>query len=905
MITEKFSILGHLDKLTPAKGKNRYICPVCGGNNFTIAPVKDLFQCWDGCTFKEVATILAPLKPGEKAPISPKAGKRKPRPEKARKRVSEDNPCQICGEFDTPCSFTAFDVLCAIAMGEPDCPDGYIHMGEFEGKQAYVKVNGFEPEPEKVDPASSESWQPDERRERRSKVVPFKKPESEESPSNSEAQIPRFESSPDKGLLWHSHEKDGTGEMRLSQTRIGNHLAAIAYLNSPDQDSAAILLEFQTQQGHVVRWSMPRRELGGDKSAIIGELLARGYGLVYEQQRKLGRYITELGYGIEEKYVISERTGWINDSFLLPNRTVGDQQIRFRDVEPQPNSPTETMGTAQSWTDSVGRMSRGNSRLIFTIGCSFSAPLLEPLGLEGGGFHLVGASSVGKTTCLNVAASVAGQRKLTQWNATVNGLEAVAEGHNHLLLPLDEIGQSYPKDVAQAAYLLANGQGKQRMSKALQSRKPKEWRLLFLSSGEIGLAQYLKDGKINVKSGQEARMPDIPAVPSTQSYGVFECIHGYESPAKFVAALESACQQNRGTPLDAFLTYLINKGLGEVEISKLNRDLWAKTQSLTGDIADEVIGRAAKRFALVWLALELAYGFGLMPLSIGECEWAVRSVFEDWISARGGVGSVEIKQSLEKIEHEFVTSEFSDRIYDLDAPQIDSSGNFKPIRNLLAYKKDDLAGGLEFWVPPSVFRELTSGVDREALIAEMQSRGWLKTGDAEGKAALRRYLNGKLTRFYVFQQFWNSENPGVMGVMVSCKSQKPYPDRILSHDTPMTPEKGSVSWVSCEVHGDTKQHDTMTPGKNDVSCTGETQDPVTERVLCDMTPMTPMTPQKHDLGKTDRKVGDYVIPLIGDHAGKKLKISAIEGGQVWLKPLRGVGSFGPFKDSDLKLLTRE
>jgi putative DNA primase/helicase len=114
--------------------------------------------------------------------------------------------------------------------------------------------------------------------------------------------------------------------------------------------------------------------------------------------------------------------------------------------------------------------------------------------------------------------------------------------------------------------------------------------------------------------------------------------------------------------------------------------------ALQKDINDEVIGRAAKRFALVWLALELAHGYGLLPFPIEQCEWAIRAVFDDWIAHRGGAGSFEIKQALERIEHEFVTNEFSDRILNLDERQ-DTL-----VRNLLAYQKDDLTDNLEFWV---------------------------------------------------------------------------------------------------------------------------------------------------------------------------------------------------------------
>lgn len=56
----KFDIRDHLDKLTPAKGKNRYICPVCEGNNMTVDPNTAEYQCWNGCECKDIRETVAP-----------------------------------------------------------------------------------------------------------------------------------------------------------------------------------------------------------------------------------------------------------------------------------------------------------------------------------------------------------------------------------------------------------------------------------------------------------------------------------------------------------------------------------------------------------------------------------------------------------------------------------------------------------------------------------------------------------------------------------------------------------------------------------------------------------------------------------------------------------------------------
>jgi hypothetical protein len=56
----QFDIRNFIDQLTPAKGKNRYICPVCAGNNMTVDPKTGKYQCWNGCDCSEIREALAP-----------------------------------------------------------------------------------------------------------------------------------------------------------------------------------------------------------------------------------------------------------------------------------------------------------------------------------------------------------------------------------------------------------------------------------------------------------------------------------------------------------------------------------------------------------------------------------------------------------------------------------------------------------------------------------------------------------------------------------------------------------------------------------------------------------------------------------------------------------------------------
>lgn len=83
--------------------------------------------------------------------------------------------------------------------------------------------------------------------------------------------------------------------------------------------------------------------------------------------------------------------------------------------------------------------------------------------------------------------------------------------YNDLLLPLDEMGEINPKEAGEIAYMLGNGTGKARADKTGGARDKAKFRCLFLSTGEVSLAQHmLEDGK-KAKAGQETRIADIPA----------------------------------------------------------------------------------------------------------------------------------------------------------------------------------------------------------------------------------------------------------------------------------------------------------------------------------------------------------------------------------------------------------
>jgi putative DNA primase/helicase len=550
-----------------------------------------------------------------------------------------------------------------------------------------------------------------------------------------------------KNSYFTSSIEDGLEKVtNTSSEYIGNHLAAIAIIDNPDQDGSALLLEFTTFKGSVHRWTMLRSFLAGDANAIIEGLLSRGYSFKREHKGLLLDYLYGLGKHIPESYTVTDSSGWVGKSFVLPHKTYGDENLRFRNVDPSPEAITELKGTLQGWKDTVAARCGGNSRLILGLGISFAAPLLPMINIESGGFHLVGDTSQGKTIILSVAASVTGIKDIPHWRTTTNGLESTATAFNHLCLPLDEIGQADPKDVGNIAYMLANGQGKARMKKDLSNRKPKTWQLMVLSSGEFGLGKYMAQANITLKGGQEVRLPDVPAVPEDSIYGCFETIHGADTSAQFVLAIKAAVIEHHGTALDAFLSRLVIDAADPAFVGNLSKQVHLVAAKLAEGTSNSAIGRVANRFALVQVVLGLAHKYDLLPFPVEDIEWGISTCFKAWLKGRGGDGSIEVKQAIERIEHLLVTNEFSDRVFDL------RDSDTKTVRNLLAYRKVGVEGHTEeFWVPPTVFdKEFVVGVNKVGLVKELQRLGWLLPPRPDGKAIRIRKINGKANYYYVF-----------------------------------------------------------------------------------------------------------------------------------------------------------
>jgi putative DNA primase/helicase len=166
---------------------------------------------------------------------------------------------------------------------------------------------------------------------------------------------------------------------------------------------------------------------------------------------------------------------------------------------------------------------------------------------------------------------------------------------------------------------------------------------------------------------------------------------------------------------------------------------------------DSAIGRVAKRFALLYTALELAHHYELLPFDTAQIPWAVSTVFRDWFGARGGAGSIEVKQAVERFEQVLLANEYGDRLYTLP------NNEGRQVRNLLGYRLIDsnkhsktFGQTEEFWIPSIIFeKELAVNVNKGEFITELQQRNLLTKPRADGQPKAQRRVNGRREYFYV------------------------------------------------------------------------------------------------------------------------------------------------------------
>ena len=294
-----------------------------------------------------------------------------------------------------------------------------------------------------------------------------------------------FREAQDGSLLFSSFGRDGKQDWR----RACSQITLLALTRSEEGKNWGVLVEVIDPDGKPHVFAISQEALAGVRSDEWRKVLAR-HGCLIEPGPEAGaavhRYLMmkrDLDGNALPRIVAVDRIGWSGDLFVLPTETVSrtSSALAVYQTATRVETAIKRKGSLELWRLNVADPSGDHDMTVLAISLALVSPLLQPLELQGFILHLRGGSSTGKTTALRIAGSVWGgggqAGYLRSWQATANGLEAVAEAYNHTLLALDELGLLDADDASRVAYQLADGIGRQRAGLMGEAAANRSWRL--------------------------------------------------------------------------------------------------------------------------------------------------------------------------------------------------------------------------------------------------------------------------------------------------------------------------------------------------------------------------------------------------------------------------------------------
>jgi uncharacterized protein (DUF927 family) len=513
------------------------------------------------------------------------------------------------------------------------------------------------------------------------------------------------------------------------------------------------LIRFRNSDGCEIERVVTLASLHSDPGALIGSLGYWGMDIkcTPTARRLFVEYLASVD--VKERVTVVHRNGWHDidgaRAFALPGEVINAVGKERVVLAKEAVGPYRQCGTLKDWTATVGALAADHRLLRFSIATALAGTLLG-IGGESGCFHFFGQSSVGKTTCLRMAASVWGSGAdggyIRTWRATANGLEAAFAGASDTCLPLDELGQVEGRELGQALYMATGGVGKQRMRRDATLKPSHSWRVIVLSSGEFPIETKLNEDPkhgARANAGQLVRAVDIPVCGV---HGVFDAFEPEDvDPSAFAEKCKNATSTFYGMAGPEFVRQLIAQNISAKHVRE---HVDAFVQSALGDVKDRhgQAARVAQRFGLVCAAGELGVQFGILPWEQSDPLDDATELLKIWLDERGG-GSTpyEARQAIAQVRH-FIEAHGDSRFDDITTPDPDR----KPVTNRAGFRRDH--GEARRWlIPPEVWRnEVCAGLNAREVAKTLAGLRMLEP-DGEGKFSRSETIGGRKQRVYVLK----------------------------------------------------------------------------------------------------------------------------------------------------------
>tara|TARA_Y100001972_G_scaffold124059_1_gene172452 strand:+ start:1399 stop:3306 length:1908 start_codon:yes stop_codon:yes gene_type:complete len=366
---------------------------------------------------------------------------------------------------------------------------------------------------------------------------------------------------------------------------------------------------------------------GNDSSGVYQRLARLGFTVQREAltkglstQNLFSKYLMQSD-GLQT-VTIHSKPGWsnCNKHFVLGDSVLPEGN-EVSTIDQHDAFLTKAEPCWDNWEELV-KLAGKSKMWTFALQMAFAGPLIRALNVPSfvmGGIHFYGESSRGKSRALDIGKSVWGSRPVSFDGTGVTLKEDLGFAHNDRVAFIDEIGQSGVRGKGDSSgsalilnllYGLANGIGRSRRVNVTQLEKPKEWRMLWMSTGEYSIRDWVSPIVKDMKEGQRLRAADIAI-----SHKEFDT--GMEvSEARAVSKrVEDLSQTIGGAPGRMFITKLIEESLEDDQawhLRKLEYNHIYK-KHFADMVKHSAHNRLAERCALVAYAGWLAWELGILP----------------------------------------------------------------------------------------------------------------------------------------------------------------------------------------------------------------------------------------------------------------------------------------------------
>jgi len=585
------------------------------------------------------------------------------------------------------------------------------------------------------------------------------------------------------GLFFVKYNDDDPANITFKfKAFICSPIEVIAKTRDTSSGTWGRLLQWRDDDNVPHTWSMPLSLLQGDAREYRKELASQGLSITTngKQRSYLDTYIQD--YPIHKRALCVDKLGWHDGQYILPDGAIGGdgKQLIVYQAAHAINSTIAQQGTLVQWRDELCKPLAEQSRFVFSIACAFAGQLLEPLGSDSGGFHLLGSSSMGKSLSLKVAAGVWGKPDsyTKTWRSTDNALEGTASEHNDSFLPLDEISEGNPTILGNIIYMLGNGTGKGRSTTTGHNRIAKTWRIIFLSNGEKTVEQEMAQAGKKTNAGVEVRVAhiDADAGKGLKTFDSLVLAKTSEAQADKIKELSHAYYGVAGI---AWLEHITSdKAATTANAGQLVSSFMSQYSDLTAQAH-----RVAKRFAIVAAAGEMATGAGITGWQAGQATTAVMTCLDNWLDNYGRDGEHEQRQIIEHIKA-FIELHGSSRFQPCHSTAYQDFET--KITNRVGYHNYDTG---EYYFTTSTFDEVCSPFNKSKVLQVLDEAGLLNITESDRKTCkVALPFKKNRTRVYAVKNdilsCETNKSTGTAGTTGTIHTQQGL-NTVPSHKTPL------------------------------------------------------------------------------------------------------------------------